>query len=137
MYICCKYANFVEITTCVRAQCCEKTFSLNHHNTFVYTNMATATRTYPESQRKYTELQVVYSPSRATTTHPVLQLPNCAVHGICSTGGAFDVVRIHTTMLDKTIIVINLARQLTPTTIQHYKYIVLMETTFTYIIMII
>ena len=41
--------------------------------------------------------QCYNSPSCATTTHPVLQLPNCAVHGICSTGGAFDVVRIHTT----------------------------------------
>ena len=49
------------LATCVRAQRCEKTLSLNHRNTFVYTNMATATRTYPESQRKYTELQVVYT----------------------------------------------------------------------------
>ena len=37
-----------------------KMLSLNHRNTFVYTNMATATRTYLESQWKYTELQVVY-----------------------------------------------------------------------------
>ena len=60
MCVCCKYANFVEIATCVRVQRCENTLSLNHRNTFVYTNMATATRTYPESQRKYTALQVVY-----------------------------------------------------------------------------
>ena len=32
-----------------------KTLSLNHHNTFVCTNMATATRTYPEMQQKYTD----------------------------------------------------------------------------------
>ena len=44
----------------VYMQRCEKMLSLNHRNTFVYTNMATATRTYPESQRKYTELRVVY-----------------------------------------------------------------------------
>ena len=51
MTVCCKYANLVEIATCVRAQRCE--------NTRVYTNMATATRTFPESQRKYTDLQLV------------------------------------------------------------------------------
>ena len=31
--------------------------------TFVYTNMATVTQMYLESQRKYTELQVVYTES--------------------------------------------------------------------------
>ena len=36
--------------------------------------------------------------AHATTVQPVLQVPNCAVHGICSTGRASDVVRIHTTM---------------------------------------
>ena len=59
MCTCCKYANFVEIATCVRAQQCENTLSLNHRNTFVYTNMTTATQTYPESHWKYMELQVV------------------------------------------------------------------------------
>ena len=36
-------------------------------------------------------------PPSATLVRPILQLPNCAIQGICSTGGAFDVVRIHTT----------------------------------------
>ena len=42
-------------------------------------------------------LKPKHVPTLLYNSPTVLQVPNCAVHGICSTGSAFDVVRIHTT----------------------------------------
>ena len=56
-FTCVYVANFVEIAAYIRAQRFEKRFLSITAIHFVYTNTATATRTYPERYRKYTELR--------------------------------------------------------------------------------